>query len=69
MTKQTHGVPAILSFVAPGLGQIVKGELFRGVAIFIGFIINIALMVILIGLVTTPIFYLWQIKDAYSHNQ
>jgi hypothetical protein len=30
-TKQTHGLPALLSFFIPGLGQIVKGQVVKGI--------------------------------------
>ncbi len=65
--KQKYGVPAILSFFIPGLGQMVKGEVGKGILIFIGMIISAALITILIGLITTPVLYFWQIIDAYNN--
>jgi TM2 domain-containing membrane protein YozV len=66
MTKQAHGVPALLSFFIPGLGQMVKGEIGKGILIFFGFWVSLALIAILIGFITTPILYFWQIIDAYN---
>jgi len=63
---QKHGVPAILSFFVPGLGQMVKGEVSKGVLILIGFCISVAAFAILIGFITTPILYFWQVIDAYN---
>jgi len=64
--KETYGVPAILSFFIPGLGQMIKGEVGKGILIFIGFWISVGLFAILIGFITTPILYFWQIIDAYN---
>jgi TM2 domain-containing membrane protein YozV len=66
---QKHGVPAILSFFIPGLGQMIKGEVGKGILIFIGFWISVGAMFILIGLITTPILYFWQIIDAYNTEE
>lgn len=64
--KQTYGVPALLSFFMPGLGQIIKGQIGKGILIFIGHIISGLLILVLIGLVTTPILFIWNIYDAYN---
>ncbi len=61
-TKQSHGVPAILSFFLPGLGQIVKGQVGKGILIFIGFFIGLAMFVL-----PGVIIWLWQIADAYNN--
>ncbi len=65
--KQKYGVPAILSFFIPGLGQMVKGEVGKGILIFIGMVVSVGLIAILIGLITTPVLYFWQIIDAYNN--
>ena len=63
---QKYGVPAILSFFLPGLGQMIKGEVGKGILIFIGFWVSVMAFAILIGFITTPILYFWQIIDAYN---
>jgi TM2 domain-containing membrane protein YozV len=60
--RQSHGVPAILSFFIPGLGQLVKGQVGKGVLIFIGFIIGLAMFVL-----PGVIIWIWQIVDAYNN--
>ena len=62
MTSQKHGVPALLSFFIPGLGQIVKGEVGKGIFIFIG--VGIGSLLIIPGI----ILWVWQIADAYNSN-
>ena len=64
--SQKHGVPAILSLFVPGLGQIVKGQVGKGVLIFLGAIVSFLLISLFIGLITTPILWLWNIYDAYN---
>jgi TM2 domain-containing membrane protein YozV len=59
--KQTHGVPALLSFFIPGLGQIVKGQVGKGVFTFIG--VGLGLFILVIPGV---VIWIWQIVDAYS---
>ncbi|SFM19178.1 DUF5683 domain-containing protein [Methanolobus profundi] len=65
--NKTYGVPALLSFFIPGLGQIIKGQLFKAIGIWAGLIISSMLTFIVIGLVTGPIIWLWQIYDAYTN--
>ncbi|WP_406662149.1 hypothetical protein V7O66_05935 [Methanolobus sp. ZRKC3] len=65
--KKTYGVPALLSLFVPGLGQIVKGEIFKALGIWTALVISWFLTFILIGFITTPIIYLWQIYDAYNN--
>lgn len=67
MMKQKHGVPALLSFFVPGLGQMIKGEVGKGIGVFLCMIISVALMFVVIGFITTPILYIWQIADAYNN--
>jgi TM2 domain-containing membrane protein YozV len=59
--KQTHGMPALLSFFIPGLGQIVKGQILKGILAFIGVGLGIV-MLFIPGL----IIWIWQIVDAYN---
>jgi TM2 domain-containing membrane protein YozV len=62
-TKRTHGLPALLSFFIPGLGQIIKGEVVKGIFAFIGVAIGLVVLVI-----PGIIIWIWQISDAYSNN-
>jgi TM2 domain-containing membrane protein YozV len=65
--NKTHGVPALLSFFIPGLGQLIKGQIFKAIGIWVGLVISVLLVSILIGLITTPLIWLWQIYDAYTN--
>jgi len=66
MSKQKHGIPALISLVFPGLGQIIKGEILKGIIIW----------VVLGGLsfffgwtvVIPALFWVWNVYDAYNSN-
>ncbi len=66
--EQKHGVPAILSFFVPGLGQLIKGQVGKGILIFLGMIVSIFLIAFIVGFITTPVLWLWNIYDAYNSN-
>ncbi len=71
MTKhnQKHGMPALLSFLIPGLGQLIKGEVGKGILIILGMIISVIMIFALIGIITTPVLWIWNIYDAYNSNK
>jgi TM2 domain-containing membrane protein YozV len=60
------GIAAVLSFFFTGLGQIYNGRLLKGLAFMAAGALNIALMFVLIGFVTGPLFWIYNIYDAYS---
>ncbi len=66
--EQKHGIPALLSFFIPGLGQLIKGEVGKGILIFLGMVVSTFLIFIVIGLITTPVLWVWNIYDAYNSN-
>jgi TM2 domain-containing membrane protein YozV len=65
--SQKHGIPALLSFVIPGLGQMVKGEVGKGIGIFFGWLVSFAFILTGIGVVLPVIVWIWQIIDAYNN--
>ncbi len=65
--NNTHGVPALLSFFIPGLGQLIKGEIFKAIGIWVGLVIAFILSFIIIGTVLGFIIWVWQIYDAYNN--
>ena len=56
-----HGLPALLSFFISGLGQLVKGRVGKGMLVFFGVCIGLAVFVI-----PGVILWIWQIMDAYN---
>lgn len=57
-------VATILSFFFMGLGQIYNGQIGKGVLFIVFYFISILLMFVIIGLITTPILWIWGMVDA-----
>jgi TM2 domain-containing membrane protein YozV len=66
-SNQKYGVPALLSFFIPGLGQIIKGEFFKAIGIWTVLVICWFLQFIIIGYLLGIIVWVWQIYDAYNN--
>jgi TM2 domain-containing membrane protein YozV len=63
---QRHGVPALLSFFIPGLGQLIKGDFLLGFLVWVAMGIAAISCFIYVGMVLLPIFWVVQIYDAYT---
>ncbi len=65
-SNQKHGVPALISFFIPGVGQLIKGHVMKAVIIWIlgGFIGIFLWWTFIIPL----ILWVWNIYDAYNSN-
>lgn len=64
--KKSSGIAAIASFFIPGLGQIYNGQIGKGIMFIIISIIFGLLMLVLIGFILLPLFWIYNIYDAYS---
>ena len=62
---KSPGLAAVLSFFWCGLGQIYNGQIFKGVVMLVIYAISAFLIHIFIGLITTPILWIWGMVDAY----
>jgi len=60
------GIAAVLSVLYVGLGQIYNGEVGKGIGFIIIGIILIVSMFILIGFILYPIFWIFNVYDAYT---
>ena len=59
------GLAAVLSFFYMGLGQIYNGQIAKGVAFIVVYSISWLLIIVVIGLLTTPILFIYGMYDAY----
>jgi TM2 domain-containing membrane protein YozV len=59
------GLAAVLSFFFCRLGQIYNGQIFKGILMLITYSISLFLIIAVIGLITTPILWIWGMADAY----
>ena len=66
---EKYGVASLLSFLLPGLGQVVKGQIPKALLIWFGTIVFVVLSFVVIGLPLLLLLWLWQIYDAYNSPQ
>lgn len=59
------GLAAVLSFFYMGLGQIYNGQIAKGVGFIVAYSISWLLVLVLIGMLTTPILWVYGMYDAY----
>lgn len=60
------GLAAILSFFYTGLGQIYNGQISKGIAFIIAFSFSLLLIIVGIGIITSPILWIYGIYDAHK---
>ena len=59
-------IAALLSCFFMGLGQLYNGQIVKGILYIILYAISLGLMSIVIGFITTPIFWILGMVDAYD---
>ena len=64
--KKNSGLAAVLSFLFVGLGQIYNGQIGKGILFIIIGVVLIFSMILLIGFILYPIFWILNIYDAYE---
>jgi TM2 domain-containing membrane protein YozV len=60
------GLAAVLSFFYMGLGQIYNGQIGKGIAFIVAYTISWILVFVLIGIITTPILWIYGMYEAYK---
>jgi TM2 domain-containing membrane protein YozV len=60
------GIAAVLSFFFVGLGQIYNGQIGKGIGFIVLGVVFVALMFVLIGFILYPVFWAYNIYDAYN---
>lgn len=66
VAPKNPGMALLASFFFPGLGSLMNGQAAKGAGIFIGYLISFALMLVLIGFLTAPAFWIWGMIDGYQ---
>lgn len=66
-SEQRHGVPALLSFFFPGVGQLIKGNIGTALQVWIGTALFsvIAVAGLWPAAFAIPVIWVWQLYDAY----
>ncbi len=57
-------IAVILSFFITGLGQIYNGQIGKGVLFIVLYAVSWVCMWIVVGLISTPILWIWGMVDA-----
>jgi TM2 domain-containing membrane protein YozV len=63
---KSSGLAAVLSFLWCGLGQIYNGQIGKGLLFAALYFLSFLLILAVIGLVTTPVMWIWGMVDAYN---
>lgn len=67
------GLAAVLSFFWMGLGQIYNGQIAKGIVFMVAYAISWILIwsifLAVIGIITTPVLFIYGIYDAYKSAQ
>lgn len=64
--RKDEGIAAVLSFFFTGLGQIYNGQIGKGIGfLLLGFVLALTIF-ILIGIILYPVFWIYNIYDAYT---
>lgn len=66
---KSPGVATVLSFFFMGLGQIYNGQIGKGIAFIVSYVVSFLLMFVGIGFITTPILWIWGMVDANNSAQ
>lgn len=64
--RKNEGLAAVLSFLFTGLGQVYNGQIAKGIVFVVVGIVFAVLIVFLIGIILYPVFWIYNIYDAYS---
>ena len=64
--RKNPGLAAVLSFFIPGLGQIYNGQIGKGIKFTIIGVTLALSIAFLVGIILYPIFWAYNIHDAYS---
>ncbi|WP_026968214.1 hypothetical protein [Algoriphagus terrigena] len=66
MERQKHGIPALVSLFIPGLGQLIKGDILKGILIWL--IGGVLTFFFWWTVIVPAIIYIWNVYDAYNSN-
>jgi TM2 domain-containing membrane protein YozV len=66
LERKSEGLAAVLSFLFVGLGQIYNGQIGKGILFIVLGVIFVFTMLFLIGFILYPLFWIYNIYDAYN---
>jgi TM2 domain-containing membrane protein YozV len=69
VAPKSPGLALLGSFFFPGLGQLMNGQVGKGIAMFVAYLISVVLLFVVIGVLLVPAIWIWSMVDAYSGAQ
>lgn len=66
LVYKNPGLAAVLSFFWMGLGQVYNGQIAKGIVFIVAYAISWLLTLVIIGLITTPLLWIFGMYDAYK---
>lgn len=69
VAPKNPALAAIATFFIVGLGQILNGQVGKGIAFFCAAVVSGILCFVLIGFLLLPVVWIWAIADAYQGAQ
>jgi TM2 domain-containing membrane protein YozV len=68
-SSKSAGLAAVLSFFWCGLGQIYNGQIGKGLLFGFLYFVSLILIFAVIGILTTPLLWIWGMIDAYQTSE
>lgn len=62
---RSPGLALVASFLVPGLGQFINGEIGKGLVFLIAYLVAIISVVLIVGFLLVPALWIWAMVDAY----
>ncbi len=69
VAPKSPGLALLGSFFLPGLGQLINGQVAKGLITLVAFILSWLLVIALIGFLLLPAIWIWSMVDAYTGAQ
>lgn len=69
VAPKSPGLALLGSFFVPGLGQLINGQVAKGLLTFLAYLVSIVLMFVVIGFFTAFAVWVWAMVDAYGGAQ
>ena len=66
VAPKSPGLALAASFLVPGLGQLINGEIAKGLVFFVAYVVGIVAVLVLVGFLIVPVVWIWAMVDAYS---
>jgi TM2 domain-containing membrane protein YozV len=69
VAAKNPAVALLVSFLIPGVGSMMNGEVGKGIGILVGYLVSLLLTLVFIGVIGVFGFWIWGMVDAYQGAQ